>query len=216
MIELLNCDCMHYMKTLEDKAFDLAIVDPPYGIGVNKVTLGNGKRKIYRGSKDWDAFPPNEEYFSELFRVSENQIIWGANHFISKFSMDSSCWIFWDKGTGANDFADGELAWGSFDRTVRKYFQSWVGANAKDYYRIHPTVKPIELMRYLCRLITPPNGVVLDPFMGSGSTGVAAQREGFDFIGMELDSDYYEIAQARIGKASQRLQAVQAQKELCL
>lgn len=78
----------------------------------------------------------------------------------------------------------------------------------------HPTVKPIELMRYLCRLITPPNGVVLDPFMGSGSTGVAAQREGFDFIGMELDSDYYEIAQARIGKALQRLQAVQAQKEL--
>ena len=115
------------------------------------MTLGNGRRKIFRGSEDWDAESPTPEYFNELFRVSKNQIIWGANHFISKMPIDSKCWIFWDKGTGNNDFADGELAWTSFGSTVRKFFKSWVGANAKektDIDRIHPT-KPVQLYKWL-------------------------------------------------------------------
>jgi len=185
---------MEYMATLPDNAFQLAIVDPPYGIGVNKMTLGNGKHKIPRGLEDWDAIAPNEEYFKELFRVSSNQIIWGANHFISKFSKDSSCWIFWDKGTGSNDFADGELAWCSFKRTVRKYFQSWVGANAKDYYRIHPTQKPVKLYEWLLQNYAKEGDRILDTHLGSGSSAIAAHYAGFDFTGCELDEDYYKAA----------------------
>ena len=91
MIDLKNMDCLEAMKHMDDNEFDLAIVDPPYGIGANKMTLGNGKRKLYRGENDWDAKPPSKEYFNELFRVLKNQIIWGANHFIEQFCKNSSC-----------------------------------------------------------------------------------------------------------------------------
>ena len=105
-IELLNMDCLHYMKQCEDKQFDLAIVDPPYGIGANKMTLGNGKKKIYRGENDWDAEIPKKEYWDELMRISKNQIVWGGNYF-TEFLPPTGAWVFWDKGTGDNDFADG-------------------------------------------------------------------------------------------------------------
>ena len=137
---LHNVDCMEAMREYPDKYFELAIVDPPYGIGADKMTLGNGQRMLHRGS--WDSSAPNKSYFDELYRVSRNQIIWGANHFVSKIPFDSSCWIFWDKGTGDNDYADGELAWTSFRSVVKKKFISWVGANAKEKTevdRIHPT-----------------------------------------------------------------------------
>jgi site-specific DNA-methyltransferase (adenine-specific) len=116
------------------------------------MTLGNGKNKVNRGLSDWDNQAPSAELFNEILRVSKNAVIWGANHFISKLPYDSSCWIVWDKGTGNNDFADCELAWTSFHKTVRKYFQSWVGANAKektDKHRIHPTQKPVALYAWL-------------------------------------------------------------------
>lgn len=140
-------DCLEYMRNIPDKFFDLAIADPPYGIGVTKMTLGNGKQKIYRGSDEWDNCAPSNTFFEELFRISINVIIWGANHFISKIPYDSSGWIVWDKGTGNNSFADCELAWTNFNKPVRKYFHSWVGANAKERngIRIHPTQKPIGL-----------------------------------------------------------------------
>ena len=198
-----NMDCMEYMKTLPDKHFELAIIDPPYGIGVNKMTLGNGKRKIYRGAEDWDRQPPPKEYFDELIRVSKNQIVWGANHFISNIAIDSSCWIFWDKGTGDNDFADGELAWTSFKTTVRKFFKSWVGANAKEWDekdRIHPTQKPVALYEWLLTHYAKQGDKILDTHLGSGSSRIAAYNLGFDFVGYEIDTDYFNAQEERFQK----------------
>lgn len=137
---------------MPDKYFDLCIADPPYGIGVTKMTLGNGKKRVCRGLTEWDNKAPERNVFDELLRVSKNAIVFGANHFISKLPYDSSCWLVWDKGTGKNDFADCELAWTNFSKTVRKYFQSWVGANAKERQetmRIHPTQKPIALYSWI-------------------------------------------------------------------
>lgn len=198
--EVYNMDCIAGMKEYPEKYFDLAIVDPPYGIGANKMTLGNGKRKIFRGNEDWDKEPPSVEYFLELFRVSKNQIIWGANHFISRMPYDSSCWLVWDKGTGDNDFADCELAWASFNKTVRKYFKSWVGANAKEKSeidRIHPTQKPIELYRWILDKYASEGDKILDTHLGSGSSRIAAYRNGFDFVGFEIDKDYFEAQEKR-------------------
>lgn len=206
--EVWNGDNMEYMARFPDKFFELAVVDPPYGIGANKMTLGNGKKKIYRGSDDWDKLPPPAEYFSELQRVSKNQIVWGANHFISQIPINSSCWIFWDKGTGTNDFADGELAWTSFNTTVRKFFKSWVGANAKDGLdRIHPTQKPIALYKWILKNYAKEGDKILDTHLGSGSSRIAAHQMGFDFYGCELDKEYFDASVKRfeIFKAQQSL-----------
>ena len=198
-MDLRNCDNMELMAEFPDNYFELAIVDPPYGIGANKMSLGNGKNKIFRGSEDWDSKPPEKEYFKELFRVSKNQVIWGANHFIEQFSKNSSCWIFWDKGTGSNDFADGELAWASFDKTVRKFFFSWLGANAKDCGdRIHCTQKPVALYKWLLKNYAKEGDKILDTHLGSGSIAIACHQMGFDLTGCELDKDYFEAMQKRI------------------
>mgnify|MGYP000973112922 CR=1 FL=1 len=200
-------DCMEGMKQFSDKYFELAIVDPPYGIGANKMTLGNGKNKIFRGSNDWDKSAPPEEYFSELEGVSKNQIIWGANHFTETFHKNSPCWIFWDKGTGENDFADGEFAYTSFDSHARKIFIPWVGANAKDKYesRIHPTQKPIKLYEWLLQHYAKPGDKILDTHVGSASSLIACWKMGFSYIGFELDPDYFKAA-------TERLEAVKAQQ----
>lgn len=198
--EVYNIDCLEYMKSIPDKFFDLCIADPPYGIGVTKMTLGNGKNKVYRGMTDWDNQAPSAEFFNELLRVSKNSIIWGANHFISKLPYNSSCWLVWDKGTGNNDFADCELAWTSFRKTVRKYSQSWVGANAKektDKQRIHPTQKPVALYAWLLDNYAIGGGKIFDPFLGSGSSRIAAYKKGFDFYGCELDKEYYDAQEER-------------------
>lgn len=121
-ITLYNADCMEIMKGFKDKQFDLAIVDPPYGIGLVKTEKGNwGIRKENKGSikKDWDFKKPSKEYMAELFRVSKNQIIWGANHFIGSINKNSQCWVVWDKKNGDSYFSDCELAWTSFDSAVR-------------------------------------------------------------------------------------------------
>jgi site-specific DNA-methyltransferase (adenine-specific) len=187
-----NEDNMLMMSRYPDKFFDLAIVDPPYGIGANKMTLGNGKRKVFRGNNDWDSKIPPEEYFIELFRVSKNQIIWGGNY-MTEFLCPISSWIFWDKGTGENDFADGELAWSSFGGALRKVSKSWVGANAKDgVSRIHPTQKPIYLYKWVLGRFGQPGQKILDTHLGSQSSRIAAHDMGFDFYGCELDKDYFE------------------------
>ena len=199
-------DCMEFMKDVPDKFYDLAIVDPPYGIGANKMTLGNGKEKVYRGENDWDNQPPPLEYFYELFRVSKNQIVWGANHFISRMPYDSSCWIFWDKGTGSNDFADGELAWTSFDKTVRKYFKSWVGANAKDgLKRIHPTQKPVKLYEWILMNYAKEGDKILDTHGGSQSSRIACYNLGFELDIIELDQEYFEQVNKRFEQHKKQL-----------
>lgn len=193
-------DCMEGLKQIPEKYFELAIVDPPYGIGANKMQLGNGKRKIFRGSEDWDKHPPTSQYFSKLMHISKNQIIWGANHFISLIPFDSSCWIFWDKGTGDNDYADGELAWSSFKSPVKKLFKSWVGANAKERNeadRLHPTQKPIALYEWLIKNYAKESDKILDTHLGSGSSRIAAHKANLSFMGFELDEDYFKASVKR-------------------
>lgn len=194
MINLYLGDCMEAMAKMPDKAYDLAIVDPPYGIGVNKMTLGNGKNKINRCNSDWDKKAPDNTYFDLLKRKSINQIIFGANHFIDNFpfNCNSSCWIVWDKGTGDNDYADGELAWTSFDSVLKIFKKSWVGANAKnETNRIHPTEKPVALYKWLLKKYAKPGDKILDTHGGSMSIAIACHDMGFDLDLWEIDPDYY-------------------------
>ncbi len=198
MIELHNIDCMEYLATCEDNAFELAIVDPPYGIDVTKMTLGNGRKKIHRGISNWDAQTPSKEYFFHLFRVSSNQVIWGANYMTTHLPP-SMGWVYWDKGTGKNDFSDGELAFTSFHRALRSFKKSWVGANANNgTARIHPTEKPIKLYEWLLINYAKEGDRILDTHLGSGSIAIACHNLGFDLVGCELDTDYFNAAQKRL------------------
>lgn len=205
MIEYYNEDCMVGMKRYKDKHFSLAICDPPYGIDVaasGKVGGNNcGKAKDY-GAKEWDKQPPNEEYFSQLRRVSKNQIVWGANHFISRIPFDSSCWIVWDKQNGENNFADCELAWTSFKTAVRKFEFRWQGMLQGDMAnkesRIHPTQKPVKLYKWLLHNYAKKGDLILDTHVGSASSLIACYDMGFDAVGFELDKDYYEASKKRL------------------
>lgn len=210
---------MEGMREYPDKFFELAIVDPPYGIredGRNDESRvrptykwNNPKPKGYKIG-EWDYESPPKEYFNELFRVSKNQIIFGANHFISKIPIDSSCWIFWDKKT-SGDFADGELAWTSFDTAVRKFDWLWSGFKQQRIEnRIHPTQKPVALYKWLLKNYAREGDKILDTHLGSGSSRIAAYDMGFDFIGFEIDKDYFEAAEKRfqLFKSQQKLQFV--------
>lgn len=190
-IRFFNCDNMEFMKEVEDK-YDLAIVDPPYGISANKMTLGNGKKKIYRGLNNWDNEIPKAEYFKELFRVSKNQVVWGGNY-MTEYLKPTGAWLFWDKGTGDNDFADGELAWTSYEGALRKISKSWVGANANNgTQRIHPTEKPIYIYRWLLQKYAKQGDKILDTHGGSMTLARACYEEGFDLDIMELDKEYFD------------------------
>ena len=201
------------MKTCEDNAFDLAIVDPPYGIGESgKTNKSRGKLAIAKDYKSFagdDLKPPDAEYFEELCRVSKNQIIWGANHFCSLFGGSSSCWIVWDKLTGESDFADCELAYTSFKSAVRKFQFRWSGMLQGDMkkkeHRIHPTQKPIKLYEWLLSNYAKSGDKILDTHLGSGSHAIAAHYGGFEFVGCELDKDYFEAAQARIERETSQI-----------
>ena len=202
----LNIDCMEYMATLPDKAFDLAIVDPPYGIGVDGQTehydYKNPKHsRKHHAQKSWDKQIPPLEYFEELQRVSKNQIIWGANHFISKIPYDSSCWIVWDKDN-TGDFADCELAWTSFDSAVRKFKYRWNGMlqeNMKNKeIRMHPTQKPVALYEWLLNRYAKPNDIILDTHVGSASSLIACHNTNHKFVGFELDEYYYKVSKQRL------------------
>ena len=194
MIDLFNMDCMEYMAGCEDNAFDLAIVDPPYGIGEDggkfRDRKGRGNYRVFE-SKGWDAEPPKEEYFAELERVSTNRIIWGANHFANRFDASSSGWIYWDKRMGG-DFADGELAYTSFNKALKSYSQCNKAAG-----RIHPCEKPVKLYSWLLENYADTGKRILDTHLGSGSSAIAAHYFGCDFVGTELDPDYFKAAQER-------------------
>ena len=196
---------MELMKRYPDNHFELAIVDPPYGIDVTKMSLGNGKKKVNRGTSDWDSKTPSKEYFVELRRISKNQIIWGANYMTENLPA-SMGWIFWDKGTGSNDFSDGELAYTSFNRALRMYKVSWVGANAKDYFgRVHPTQKPIKLYEWLLMNYAKGGDKILDTHLGSGSIALACHNLGYDLTACELDKDYFDKAMRRISEHKQQI-----------
>jgi len=199
---------MELMARYEDNHFDLAIVDPPYGINVNKMTLGNGKNKINRGLSNWDNNIPKKIYFDELKRVSKNYIVWGANY-MTTYLPPSMGWIYWDKGTGANDFSDGELAFSSFNRALRSYKVSWVGANANNGTpRIHPTEKPIRLYEWILMNYANKGDKILDTHLGSGSSAIACHNLGYDLTACELDKEYFESAMKRINNHTAQLRII--------
>ena len=204
-IKLYNCDCMELMAKTPDKYYSLALVDPPYGIGEcgdkNASRRKLAKAKNYKAFAGNDISSPDKEYFNELIRVSENQIIFGANHFISKIPFDSSCWIVWDKDN-TGDFADCELAWTSFNTAVRKFKFRWNGMlqenMKKKEVRIHPTQKPVQLYKWLLQNYAKEGDKILDTHFGSLSIGIACHDLHFELTASELDKEYYELGKNRL------------------
>ncbi|MBR7086369.1 MAG: site-specific DNA-methyltransferase [Prevotella sp.] len=206
--EVFNTDCLEYMRTLPDKAFQLAIADTPYGISAvsvepwkqsvcnprgkrlrNRIRQGSGKlknRAIQNMDSDFDFSPPTDEFFQELFRISKNQIIWGGNYF---HLPPTRCIICWDKEQPWENFSQFELAWTSFDYPAAMFRYRNTGINEQSH--IHPTQKPVELYAYLLRKFAKPGDRIFDPMMGSQSSRIAAYKMGFDYVGCELDAEYF-------------------------
>lgn len=213
MIDYRLMDCMAGMAEYPDKYFDLAIVDPPYGIGEsgdkNHSRCKLATSKNYKPFAGNDIEPPNKAYFKELFRVSKNQIIFGANHFIDLMPYRSSCWVVWDKDNGNNDFADCELAWTSFKTAVRKFEFRWHGMLQGDMknkeHRIHSTQKPVALYKWLLTNYAKPGDLILDTHVGSASSLIACHDLGFDAVGFELDPDYYNESKDRLERHMRQL-----------
>jgi site-specific DNA-methyltransferase (adenine-specific) len=208
-----NVDCVEAMRQMPDKAFELAIVDPIYGdvkaggYMTGKSAGGVGPHPKYNYGI-WRQKKTGAEYFKELFRVSKNQIVWGGNYFAAEIQKDSPCWIVWDKVNGETKWADCELAWTSFNTAVRKFEYRWSGMlqeNMKNKeIRIHPTQKPVALYEWLLTKYATKGDKILDTHVGSASSLIACHNLGFDYVGFELDKDYYDMA-------SKRLEAVKAQ-----
>lgn len=196
MILYENLDCMEGMKRYKDKHFDLAIVDPPYGIGMdgNKASTGcHGGRKEHV-KKEWDIKSPDKEYFDELFRISKNQIVWGANYY-PQFLHGTMGWIFWDKGQDLKQ-SDGELAFTSFERAFRR-----ITINRVELLKdgtIHPTQKPVKLYKWLLHNYAKKGDLILDTHVGSASSLIACYLLGFDAVGFELDEGYYKESKERL------------------
>ena len=205
--EVFNMDCLEYMKTLPDNCFDLCIADPPYGIGESR-KKNNSRGKLAKAKsytvKGWDDEALDVSFFNEILRVSKHAIIWGSNHFISKLPYDSSCWIVWDKENGENDFEDCELAWTNFKTAVRRFKFRWQGmlqGNMKNKEeRIHPTQKPVALYSWLLKNYGKEGDKIFDPILGSGSGRIAAYKMGFDFVGCEIDEEYFRLSEERFQK----------------
>ncbi len=234
MIRLFNCDNLEFMKSVPDKFYNLCITDPPYGIGqggkkinsksynsdgsmIKKYDKRSGAQIIVK-SKNYhnnysDHKSPDKEYFDELIRISKNQIIFGANHFISKLPYDSSCWIVWDKVNGETDQSDCELAWTSFDTAVRQFrfmwngftqgksiSEGWInqGNKALCEPRSHPNQKPVALYKWLLKNYAKEGDKILDSHGGSLSIAIACGEMGYDLDACELDGDYFKDSVVRV------------------
>jgi site-specific DNA-methyltransferase (adenine-specific) len=228
---LYRCDCMDYMRGLPDKAFDIAIVDPPYGINAPSMSMGQNKnradgwargdssavalrkgrlnsgggklknRLLNTSSIAWDDRIPNDEYFEELFRVSINQIVWGGNYFDLG---PTRCVICWDKCQPWENFSQWEMAWTSFDKPAAHFSYSNTGGANKET-KIHPTQKPVALYLWLLSRFSTPGQRVLDTHLGSGSSAIAANNLGYEFVGCELDAEYFAAACQRIENAQRQV-----------
>ncbi len=191
-----NEDSFEAIKKMPNNAYELAIVDPPYGIDAANMTMGSGVNKLY-SKKDWDEKTPSKKFFAEMIRVSKNQIIWGGNYFADYLPI-SKGWIFWDKGiNGETSFADGELAWTSFDRVLRKANIRYKGFLGADKVRIHITQKPVKLYKWLLMNYAKEGDKILDTHGGSGSIAIACHDLGFDLDIYEIDKDYFDAAKKR-------------------
>jgi site-specific DNA-methyltransferase (adenine-specific) len=211
MLNITNEDNMELMARYPDNYFDLAIVDPPYGIGADENAFKNGVNCKANGFKEhkkgsWDNAIPKEEYFNELFRVSKNQIIWGGNYF-TEYLKPVMSWIIWDKMQYNFSFSHGEMAWSSFNTKllIFKYargnesgFAPKLKAELKQGLNIHPTQKPIALYKYLLENYAKQGDKILDTHLGSGSIAIACHDYGFDLTACELDKEYYDKAMQRI------------------
>ena len=191
-----SMDCMEAMKEIPDKYFDLAIVDPPYGISI---TDSGRLGKYNKNDNRWDDDVPTDEYFKELFRVSKNQIIWGGNYFVLPATR---CYVIWDKKQPEGlSFAMSEFAWTSFDRSAKTFYRSPM----QDKNRFHPTQKPVALYEWLLNNYAKQGDKILDTHVGSASSLIACHNLGFDYVGFELDTDYYNQATKRLERHKSQL-----------
>jgi site-specific DNA-methyltransferase (adenine-specific) len=206
-IRLHHVDCMEFMRGLPEKYYDLAIVDPPYGIEMAKTTNIPNPKKGFRGNKlhnekEWDNEIPSEEYFLEMQRVSKNQIIWGGNYF-TEYLKPTKAWIFWSKKetkTQGSNFSDGELAWTSFKKVTRLFEYGWIGIDYcnKSETKIHPTQKPVALYKWLLDKYAKQGDKILDTHGGSMSIAIACHDYGFELDLCELDAEYYAKGVERV------------------
>lgn len=205
MIELLNIDCIEYMATCKDKQFDLAIVDPPYGVGNFIPQTGNAAAGNF-GIVEWNDNIPYKEYFVELKRISRHRIIWGANYY-NCFEEGNGA-IIWDKCNMNPKLSRCEIASQTFYKTVNYFQYKWGGINNLNLRsNIHPCEKPIQLYKWLLKNYASPDMKIIDTHLGSGSSAIAAYDFGCDFVGCEIDKEYYEAAKRRfeIHKMQQKL-----------
>ena len=201
-VDLRLGDCLEILPLLAAGSIDAVVTDPPYG---KKPNGHFGQKDAIRFSIEdysWDVKPPRE-IFDEIFRVSCNQIIWGANYFI-EYLKSTNCFLVWDKRNGNNPYADVELAWTSFTSVSKKFTHFWLGAHISEKL-YHPTQKPLPLLIWCLLNYTNPGDTILDPFMGSGTTGVACVQTGRNFIGIEIDPKYFAIAERRIEEAQMQI-----------
>ena len=213
-VTLINCDCMDLMADAPENHWQLSIIDPPYGIDAAN-TFGGNERKSGNGAalktdfekKDWDIEIPDADYFFQLMRVSKNQIIWGANY-MSHFLPPSMGWIVWNKDNGTTKFSDAELAFTSFERALRVWKYTWNGMIQGDMKnkerRMHPTQKPVKLYDWLLSNYAKPGDRILDTHLGSGSSAIAAHYAGHDFVGIELDENYFKAAKKRFDESTKQ------------
>jgi DNA modification methylase len=202
--KIIQGECIDVMRDIPDGVVDLVLTDPPYGIneaaGKNKSRCSLARSQDY-GNAEWDSEPLSREQFETMQAKSANQIIFGGNYFDLP---PSPCWLVWDKENGATDFADCELAWTSFKSAVRLYRWKWQGMLQGDMknkdVRVHPTQKPLALMRWIVSKYSKPGEIILDPFAGSGTTCLAAKQLGRDYIGIEFIQKYCKIAEQRLAQ----------------
>lgn len=199
MMTITNEDNMELMARYPDKYFDLAIVDPPYGLGIDGQKKTNNKNPKHKRKehtkKSWDNSIPSKAYFNELFRVSKNQIIWGGNYF-TEFLRPTKAWIFWYKGQNDLTMSDGEMAWTSFETVTRQVEIN--RAQLKTQNTFHPTTKPSKLYKWLLDKYAKQGDKILDTHLGSGSIAIACHDYGFDLTACELDKEYFDQAMKRL------------------
>ena len=202
MIDFRNMDCMELMKAFPDNHFDLAIVDPPYGVNIN-TSIGRRKgetKSDYHKFAGADKYIPNKEYFEELKRVSKNQVVWGGNY-MTEHLLPSACWLLWDKGFSEDvTFAQFEMAWTSFSSSAKKYDK-----HPSQQFRIHPTQKPTDLYKWVLSRYAKAGDKILDTHVGSASSLIACHQLGFAVVGCELDEEYFALAQQRIKEETAQL-----------
>ena len=196
MIELLNIDCMEYMATLPDKAFDLAVVDPPYGVG--NFSQSDAIHRVVT----WNNHIPKKEYFEELKRISKKRIIWGANYY-NCFENGNGAIVWW-KNVGHPSMSQCEIASVSGQQKIDFFHKNWSGG-VRPTKSIHPCQKPIALYDWILRNYAKPGQRILDTHLGSGSSAIAAHYFGCDFVGCEIDIDYFNAAKERFDRETRQV-----------